>query len=473
MKKRIFALVLTVLFIVAAVPVAGVGETPEGYDEHDYWKIRNFLEIADENNIKNGNKISENYSPYDPTTWTGTDSNGYSTECAWTTDGHLRSVYFQASDVVGELDVSGCTKLYTLAAYENRITGFDVSGCNELYILSLDNNQISEVNVRDLPALGRASFDYNLLTELELPNCPNIGLISAAGNRITSFDAQMYRGTQLYSLCLSYQDLSGTLDCHDIDTLFVLFAEGCSLDAIDLTGCTNLADFELKGNNLTELDLSDTSARSIQCGDNRLTSLILPENLDGIDSIFCQNNYLSELDISGCGNIWTLATSNNRLEQSHWRSERYGVDYNLMSEGSGYVGFFSDTIPYAGGVCYTNAVATPSEGAQFAGWYTPDGTLVSSEPEFELGIFNMANWAWFSECEQPELIARFVGGITLGDVNGDNSIGLEDAIIVLRYTMGLAALTDEQIERADFNSDGTVDALDAILILRHALGVSA
>ena len=85
----------------------------------------------------------------------------------------------------------------------------------------------------------------------------------------------------------------------------------------------------------------------------------------------------------------------------------------------------------------------------------------------------MANWAWFSECEQPELIARFVGGITLGDVNGDNSIGLEDAIIVLRYTMGLAALTDEQIERADFNSDGTVDALDAILILRHALGVSA
>ena len=151
MKKRIFALVLTVLFIVAAVPVAGVGETPEGYDEHDYWKIRNFLEIADENNIKNGNKISENYSPYDPTTWTGTDSNGYSTECVWTSDGHLRSVYFQASDVVGELDVSGCTKLYTLAAYENRITGFDVSGCNELYTLTLNNNQISTANVRDLP----------------------------------------------------------------------------------------------------------------------------------------------------------------------------------------------------------------------------------------------------------------------------------------------------------------------------------
>lgn len=43
MKKRIFALVLTVLFIVAAVPVTGAGETPEGYDEHDYWKIRNFL----------------------------------------------------------------------------------------------------------------------------------------------------------------------------------------------------------------------------------------------------------------------------------------------------------------------------------------------------------------------------------------------------------------------------------------------
>ena len=249
MKKRIFALVLTVLFIVAAVPVAGVGETPEGYDEHDYWKIRNFLEIADENNIKNGNKISENYSPYDPTTWTGTDSNGYSTECVWTSDGHLRSVYFQASDVVGELDVSGCTKLYTLAAYENRITGFDVSGCNELYTLTLNNNQISTANVRDLPALYIAAFDYNLLTELELPNCPNIGLITAPGNRITSFDAQMYRGTQLYGLDLSYQELSGALDCHGIDTLNYLSVEECSLDAINLTGCTGLLDIVVMGNN--------------------------------------------------------------------------------------------------------------------------------------------------------------------------------------------------------------------------------
>lgn len=56
----------------------------------------------------------------------------------------------------------------------------------------------------------------------------------------------------------------------------------------------------------------------------------------------------------------------------------------------------------------------------------------------------------------------------LGDVNGDGYIDSADAMLCLRYSVGLAKeLTEEQKRAADVNKDGFVDAGDAIKILRY------
>lgn len=56
----------------------------------------------------------------------------------------------------------------------------------------------------------------------------------------------------------------------------------------------------------------------------------------------------------------------------------------------------------------------------------------------------------------------------LGDVNGDGYIDSADAMLCLRYSVGLAKeLTEEQEKAADVNKDGFVDAGDAIKILRY------
>ena len=56
----------------------------------------------------------------------------------------------------------------------------------------------------------------------------------------------------------------------------------------------------------------------------------------------------------------------------------------------------------------------------------------------------------------------------LGDVNGDGYIDSADAMLCLRYSVGLAKeLTEEQKKAADVNHDGLVDAGDAIKILRY------
>ena len=54
----------------------------------------------------------------------------------------------------------------------------------------------------------------------------------------------------------------------------------------------------------------------------------------------------------------------------------------------------------------------------------------------------------------------------LGDVNMDGELTAQDASLILRSTVGLAQLTDDQKLLADVNMDGRVDEEDAQLILR-------
>ncbi|MBQ3553052.1 MAG: S8 family serine peptidase [Clostridia bacterium] len=52
------------------------------------------------------------------------------------------------------------------------------------------------------------------------------------------------------------------------------------------------------------------------------------------------------------------------------------------------------------------------------------------------------------------------------DINGDGNLSGADALLVLRYSMDLCTMNDEQIERADVDDSGSVTALDALIILR-------
>ena len=56
----------------------------------------------------------------------------------------------------------------------------------------------------------------------------------------------------------------------------------------------------------------------------------------------------------------------------------------------------------------------------------------------------------------------------LGDVDGDGEVTIADALLTLRYCMGVQDLTDAQLAVADINGDGEVSLDDAILLLRLA-----
>ena len=56
----------------------------------------------------------------------------------------------------------------------------------------------------------------------------------------------------------------------------------------------------------------------------------------------------------------------------------------------------------------------------------------------------------------------------IGDVNHDGEITTYDALLIMRYALGLETEGNELI--MDFNGDGCVDSLDALLVLRRSIG---
>ena len=78
----------------------------------------------------------------------------------------------------------------------------------------------------------------------------------------------------------------------------------------------------------------------------------------------------------------------------------------------------------------------------------------------------------------PKLINNFHTAVyapiaNSGDANGDGTVNAVDALVAMRYVIGVSTenLTPEQIAAADFNGDGAVNAVDTLLIMRFSLGL--
>ena len=59
----------------------------------------------------------------------------------------------------------------------------------------------------------------------------------------------------------------------------------------------------------------------------------------------------------------------------------------------------------------------------------------------------------------------------LGDANGDGRVDVSDALLILRWTMGLIGDDALDLSVSDFDGSGTVNTSDALMVLRRAMGL--
>jgi hypothetical protein len=64
---------------------------------------------------------------------------------------------------------------------------------------------------------------------------------------------------------------------------------------------------------------------------------------------------------------------------------------------------------------------------------------------------------------------EYSGAVVMGDVDGDHQVTSVDALLIMRYSLGIVSLSASELRAADLNGDGIVDSVDALIVLRLAL----
>ena len=91
-------------------------------------------------------------------------------------------------------------------------------------------------------------------------------------------------------------------------------------------------------------------------------------------------------------------------------------------------------------------------------------TLLSDE--FSEGPYGMNYFDIAESFSVPDL------NISLqGDVNLDETINIQDVILLIGQVLGNTNLNEEQLDQADLNNDNVIDVLDIVNVVNYVLGL--
>ena len=502
--KRILAAIIALLMAFAVTPVT-LAETsrdwtvPDGYNAHDYNAIVTFLETADADGVKNGDKLSDNYDSNDPNTWGKDWGVNHFTWVLLNGEWHIQTVAI-AGDAQEYWDnlgnglpgggLTGCLDLSDFESLEycdcdfNDITGLDLSNCTRLTHLNINYTLISELNISQSHDLRELYCQVCSLSELDFSENTMLRVLACSYNPIgAGRTLDFTSNSELVELYCVGCECSSLV----IGNLPKLQRFACSyndLTELDVSGCPNLLMLECSNNSLTQIDVSSNPELvDLGCAYNQIGGTIDISNNPFLEVLHCYNNdlwvldcsnntYLRELmcsqnnslfmlDISECRSLDTLVNSFTELTYCDTLSQDYLPDFIIETEGYGSVGF-NMNIRFGWNERVQNVIASPYEDCRFDGWYDENGNLVSENWLFQipLEITEGHYYAVFSEIEYG-----------LGDIDADGSVAVTDAIMALRAAMGILELTAGQTYAADINEDGTIEITDAIIILRMAMGI--
>ena len=96
--------------------------------------------------------------------------------------------------------------------------------------------------------------------------------------------------------------------------------------------------------------------------------------------------------------------------------------------------------------------------------------LINGSSELVMSIYCFSGPDAF-HMETVNLIVEEPEAGIIGDVDLNGEVTTADALLALRYVMGLVELDEEQLAQADVDGDGEITMIDCLLIQRYAMGV--
>lgn len=97
-------------------------------------------------------------------------------------------IYLRNCDLIGELDISGCTDMVFLDLYHNRITSVKSKNMPSMRIFGVQDNNIGELDVTGMPSCQGIDAGMNRLKEIDVSRNPELVELYINDNAFTQID---------------------------------------------------------------------------------------------------------------------------------------------------------------------------------------------------------------------------------------------------------------------------------------------
>lgn len=242
-----------------------------------------------------------------------------------------------------KLDVSKNTRLTELICSSNMIDSLDVDKLPGLRILNCRGNRLSEINVSHNPELtflscgmnngsmydgdGIVAVDVSLNPKLEVLDLYylNLSHLDVTKNpKLKKLDFGHCCHTLWNRTPIEEIDLGNNPELEDLNCISSN-VKGFGLNRLDVSKNPKLKWLTTYGNpKISRLDLSkNTMLKGLNCCHNSLTELDVT-NCPLIDTLACEYNAISVLDLSKNKELVYLNCANNRIEELNFSNTKLG-----------------------------------------------------------------------------------------------------------------------------------------------------
>ena len=215
---------------------------------------------------------------------------------------------------MGITDLKGIelfTEAITLSCYDNSIGSLDISKNTKIKNLYCSGNKLKSINVSKCPDLTSLNCNGNKeLTSLDLSNNKELGSLACYSCGIKALDVSGL--SKLRELNCTENPIR-SITFKDNDDLYGIYCSQTKITSLDVSNCYDLEILQC-----------------LSC--DRLSLLKLNSR---INSLSCTNCVLKDLDISGCGRLYTLHCEGNNLDTlditgSYWLISVYDTEKHIL-----------------------------------------------------------------------------------------------------------------------------------------------
>ncbi|MDE6195886.1 MAG: MBG domain-containing protein, partial [Erysipelotrichaceae bacterium] len=214
---------------------------------------------------------------------------------------NLTTFNIYKSNISGDLDLSGNTKLQTIKAYNTQINSINVSGLKNLNALHVHNTnirgdldlrtntalqtlnayntQLTGVNIDGLTSLVKFDVDDNpnLVGEFDLTSNKGLQVVRARNTKVTGLNITDLTNLTLVDISNNPQFV-GAFDFTSNPALEFINANNTNIHSINVQGLRNLTQLGIANTLVPSLDVStNTSLQALNC-DTNLTWLNIADN---------------------------------------------------------------------------------------------------------------------------------------------------------------------------------------------------